>query len=111
MPMPVRKKEKPVIDYLISMGARLDAPIGIAEWYTALYEICSSDFWQQSKIDMMKFLIQKGCNVNKKGKNGRTPLATFIYHNLRYLDQDYQKQVLDILLENGAETGEELFQK
>lgn len=105
-----RKKEKPVIDYLISMGARLDAPIGIAEWYTALYEICSSDYWQQSKIDMMKFLIQKGCNVNKKGKNGRTPLATFIYHNLRYLDQDYQKQVLDILLENGAETGEELFQ-
>ncbi len=104
-----RKEQKPVLDYLLSKGASVNAPEGETEWYSALYEICATDYWQQSKIDMIKLLIEKGIDVNMQGKQGKTALCTFIEHNDRNLDNNYQKQVLNLLLENGAETREELF--
>lgn len=104
-----RKKYKPVIDYLISQGATVNAPEGKTEWYTALYEICSTEYWQQSKIDMIKFLIQNGCDINIRGSNGETALSKFYKYNSNYMDQDYQKQVLKLLLDNGADTVDVLF--
>lgn len=73
-----------ILPKILKAGAKVNEPKGIVE--TAV---------QHKEVPGLKILLQNGANVNDRAPNGETPLITAIKTN--------QMDVLDILLEHGAD--------
>jgi ankyrin repeat protein len=79
----VQEKHKPVIEYLLSKGARVDEKNG-PDGVTALMNACFDE-----SLDMLMMLVDAGADVNLKSNEGYTPLYNAVQaketYNIEYL--------------------------
>jgi ankyrin repeat protein len=88
----VQGNHKPVVDYLLTKGARINeknGPNGI----TPLYLACSL-----GSLDIVKVLVDAGADVNQKSTQGYTSLFLAV--------KEKHKPVVDYLLSKGARINE-----
>ncbi len=64
----VLQKHQPVVEYLLTKGASVNEYNG-SNGLTALYEACIN-----GSLDIAKVLVDAGADINKRNKQGRTPL-------------------------------------
>jgi ankyrin repeat protein len=88
----VQNKHKPVVEYLLSKGARIDEKIG-QKGVTALYQACFI-----GSLDVVKVLVDAGADVNLKSTEEYTPLFIAIQNN--------HKSVIEYILSKGARVNE-----
>jgi len=85
-----RKNDKESIKVLLDAGAKIDMPD-----YEGITPMMHAS--QHSYLDIVKFLVEKGANVNKKSTYGYTALSL----NMGFLDRD--EKIVKILLDAGAD--------
>jgi len=88
----VKNKHKPVVEYLLSKGTRIDEKNG-QDGTTALYKACAD-----GSLDIAIVLVDAGADVNLKSSHGFTPL--FI------AAENKHKPVVEYLLSKGARVNE-----
>ncbi|MEJ2421201.1 MAG: ankyrin repeat domain-containing protein [Acidobacteriota bacterium] len=81
----------PLAELLLSKGADVDdaATSGMTEGYTPLMMAARND-----KMELVKFLIKHGANVNAKSKDGATPLSLAA--------KEGHQDIVDVLKKSGA---------
>jgi len=87
-------KHKPIMEYLISKGARVDEKNGPGE-ITVLYQACTDS---SLDIDIVNLFVDAGADVNSKTKAGYTPLFLAV--------QNKRKPIVEYLISKGARINE-----
>jgi ankyrin repeat protein len=87
-----QNNHKPIMEYLISKGARVDEKNGPIE-ITVLYQACT-----ESSLDIITLFVDAGADVNSKTKAGYTPLFLAV--------QNKRKPIVEYLISKGARINE-----
>jgi ankyrin repeat protein len=88
----ITHKRKPIVEYLLSKGARVDKKTGRLGW-TALLEACLG-----GSLDIATMLVDAGADVNLKSSEEVSPLFFSIYNK--------HTPVVEYLLSKGARVDE-----
>jgi len=88
----VQNKHKPIVEYLLSKGARIDEKSG-PKGCTALYQACFD-----GSLDIVTVLVDAGADVNLKSSHGYAPLFVAV--------QEKHKPIVEYFLSKGAHIDE-----
>jgi ankyrin repeat protein len=79
------------VDEALAKGANINATDAGGEGWTVMYDV-AGNCNTQSAVDMAKYLILKGANVDQADVRGRTPL----YHAARYNGTECVREFLKV---------------